>query len=61
MLQIICYSEKDEILLQMCEETETIFIGRERNRDNYNSEVCKDLAFPLGVNKNHKNIPNLFK
>ena len=52
------YSEKEEILLQMCEETEKFFnvVGLERNRDKSatNCEVCKDLAVPLGANEGYK-------
>jgi hypothetical protein len=52
------YSEKEEILMKMCEETEKFFnvVGLERNRSKSatNCESCKDTAVPLSVNEGYK-------
>ena len=52
------YSEKEEILKKMCEETENFFnvVGLERNREKSatNCESCETIAIPLGANEGYK-------
>ena len=52
------FAEKEEVLKKMSDETERFFeiVGLERNKAKSatNSEVCENMAMPLGVNEGYK-------